>query len=55
MKAMEVFNDKIIKIELRNKEVTERIDGNVSDNYKRLVASEVEIAHWKLATKQNSS
>jgi len=51
MKAMEDFREKITKIELRNKEVTERLDGNIADNYKRMVASEVEIAHWKLATK----
>ena len=52
---MEIFGDKITKIELRNKEVTERIDGTIVDNYRRVVACEVEIAHWKLATKQNNS
>lgn len=55
MKAMEAFSEKIVKIELRNKEVTERIDGTIGDNYKRVVACEVEIAHWKLDTKHNSS
>jgi hypothetical protein len=47
MKAMEVFGDKITKIELRNGEVTERIDGTIADNYKRMVSVEVEVAHWK--------